>query len=460
MASVDALAHGQKLGSDIFTSQPPGFYVLLEAERVVFGGSLLAMRLAMLALALVGCLAAYYVGRCLAGRLGGFLAMALLAAPLAVEDEAVRVRADFPAVALSLVAIALTFLAVRRTGAIGSASAILAGGALAAAVSVKLLAATAIVPVLAIALRRARRLIPAMAAGMAAVVAALAASYAGVLGALWNDAVHFHLEAESAQIEGAPSDVLGNVAKIISTVTDSHGVSSPFLWLVVVGAAGTLAAWRQRLLLEAVPLWLWAAAIAAFLASHRPLWAHDIVMLTAALAVASGIGLATLFADRRLAPKALAAACILAIAASIAHHTQRTPGGESLTIKWAAATLRARTPEGSEVASDLPIIPFLANRRQPGALVDTSTTRVGSGWLTTPTITKEIEHDPLSAVVIGHEFASDRQVVRAVEARFPYSLRRDGITLAGEKPSTVRLYFPRPARDQGRTTIGIERGTN
>jgi hypothetical protein len=445
MASVDALAHGQKLGSEIFASQPPGFYALLEAERAIFGGSLLAIRVAMLALALVGCLSAYYVGRCLAGRPGGLLAMALLVAPLSVEDGAVRVEADVPSVALSLVAIALAFFAVRRTGAVARAAATLAGGALAAAVSVKLLAATAAVPVLAIVIRQARRLIPETAAGVAAVAAALVGSYAGVLGSLWSDAVRFHLKAESAQIHGAPRDLAGNVAKIVNTLTDSHGLHSPFPWLVAVGAVGTLAAWRRRLLLEAVPLWLWAAVSAAFLAWHRPLWAHDVVILTAGLAVASGVGLASLLAESRLAPKAVAAVCALVIAATIAHHMQRTPAGESQGIRWAAAVLRARTPAGSEVASDLPIIPFLADRREPGDLVDTSTTRVASGWLPARTIIEEIDRDRLSAVVLGHNLASDRRVVRAVQARFPLSVRRNGVRLAGEKPTTVRIYFPRPA---------------
>jgi len=369
--------------------------------------------------------------------------MALLAAPLGVEDEAVRVRADFPSVALSLAAIALALFAVRRTGAVGQAAALLSGGALAAAVSVKLLAATAAVPVLAIVLRHGRRLLAAMAAGVAAVVAGLAASYAGVLAPLYSDVVRFHLEAQSERIEGAPSGVAGNLAKIVTTLTDSHGVYSPFPWLVVVGAVGTLAAWRRRLLLGAVPLWLWAAASAAFLAWHRPLWAHDIVILTVALALASSVGLATLLAERRPAARAVAAACVLVIAATLTHHMQRTSSGEDSGIKWAAAVLRARTPEGSEVASDLPIIPFLANRRQPGALIDTSTTRLGSGWLTTSTIIGSIDHDRLSAIVIGHNLASNGQVVRAVQARFPFSVRRDDVSLPGEEPSTVRLYFPR-----------------
>jgi hypothetical protein len=132
------------------------------------------------------------------------------------------------------------------------------------------------------------------------------------------------------------------------------------------------------------------------------------------------------------------------IAASLAHNMQRTSAEESSGIKWAATVLRAHTPKGGEIASDLPIIPFLADRRQPGTLIDTSTTRLASGWLTTRTIIEEIDHDALSAVVIGHRFASNRQVVRAAQARFPFSVRRDDVSLPGEKPATVRLYFPRP----------------
>src|SRR5205809_6322732 len=134
LASVDALEHGQRLGSSVFASQPPGFYVLLEAERAVFGGSVGSMRTAMLLLALVGCLSAYYVGRVIVGPLGGFIAMALVATPWRVEDEAVRIRADFPSVALSLIAIALALFAVRRSGAAGLVAATFAGGALAAAI--------------------------------------------------------------------------------------------------------------------------------------------------------------------------------------------------------------------------------------------------------------------------------------------------------------------------------------
>jgi len=448
LASVDALAHGQTLGSQVFASQPPGFYLLLEAGRAVFGGSLVSMRLVMLLVALVGVLSAYYIGRCLTGPPGGLIATALLAAPLLVEHEAVRVRADFPSVALSLLAIALAFLAVRQPGVMGPVVASLAGGTLVLAISVKLLAVPAVVPVVVIVLRSARRLALPLTAGAVAVLAVLGGFFAGVIEPLWNDSIRFHLAAQSALIRGRPRNLAGNFSFIVGTLTDSNGLRSPFAWLVVVGAVGMLLSWRRGRLLEAIPLWLWAAVSFAFLFWHRPLWDHDIVMLTASLGVASGVGIAALLGEGRLAARAAVVACAVVIAATIAYQFQRLPAGESEGIEWAATELCSQTPRNSEVASDLPIIPFLADRRQPGLLVDTSTTRIGSGWLTQRTIVGSIGRSRLSAVVLGHNLASERQVVRAVRARFPFSLSRAGVDIPGEKPTVVRIFFatPRNAR--------------
>jgi hypothetical protein len=191
---------------------------------------------------------------------------------------------------------------------------------------------------------------------------------------------------------------------------------------------------------------LWAAVSAGFLVWHRPLWDHDIVMLTAALAVAAGVGIAGLLGEGRLSARAAVAACVLVIAATIAYHSQRTLAGESRGIEWATTVLRDHTPKGSEVASDLPIIPFLADRRQPGVLVDTSTTRIGSGWLTQGMIVRSIDRSRLSAVVIGHNLASERQVMRAVRARFPFSLSRARVSLPREKPTEVRIFYLKPPR--------------
>ena len=376
LASLDALEHGQKLGSQVFASQPPGFYVLLEAERAVFGGSVVAIRVAMLLLALGGCVAAYFIGRRLAGPRGGFFAMALLVTPLSLEDEAVRVRADFPSVALSLVA--------------------------------------------------------------------MLGLYAGVLGQLWTDAFRFHVSAQSASIRGAPTSLAGNVTKLARALTDYGGLRSPFLWLAVVGALATLFAWHRRRLLGAFPLWLWVACAAVFLSWHRPLWSHDVTVLIVALAIAGGVGLAALLVEPRRASRVAAALCAVVIAASIAHHAQRTSAGESTGVKWAVGVLRARTRIGSHVASDVPIIPFLADRLEPDMLVDTSSTRIGSGWLTRSTILGSLERARVSAVVVGNNFALDPRLVQAIHRRFPLVLSRYDVTIPGRAQRvSLRIYLPR-----------------
>ena len=117
---------------------------------------------------------------------------------------------------------------------------------------------------------------------------------------------------------------------------------------------------------------------------------------------------------------------------------------ESLSpgIKWAATVLRIRTPPGSEVASDLPIIPFLADRRQPGTLVDTSWTRLGSGWLTEAEVLRTIDRHHVSAVIVGHNFAGYPTLLRALRIRFPVILRRERVSLPGEGRVEVRIYLP------------------
>jgi 4-amino-4-deoxy-L-arabinose transferase-like glycosyltransferase len=443
LASLDALVHGQRLGTDVFTSQGPGLYLLLEAERALFGGSIVALRVAMLVLSIAGCLSAYFVGRSIAGPRAGILALALLAAWSQIEDEATRVRADFPSVAFSLIAIALALFAIGRRGAAGPVAAALAGGALAAAISIKLLAAAALAPLVALVLRaRARGVAIVMGAGAAVVVAAIVGNYASALGAIWNDVVRYHLDTESAALPKAPRGLGGHLAKLLDTLSNSNGVRSPFPWLILVGAAGTLLAWRRRQLFAAIPLWLWAAVLAALLIWHNPLWAHDVVPLTASLALTSGVGLAALLADSRAVSRAAGAACALVVAVTLTYHLVRTPPGESAGILWAAAVLRAHTPEGSTVASDLPIVPFLADRRQPANLVDTSNTRVLSGWLKRSAILRSIERDHVSAVVIGQNFGLDRRLVRAVHARFPVVVYRNGVVQPGKKPRTLRIYLP------------------
>jgi hypothetical protein len=59
------------------------------------------------------------------------------------------------------------------------------------------------------------------------------------------------------------------------------------------------------------------------------------------------------------------------------------------------------TRPGELVASDLPIVPYLADRRLPGNLVDTSAVRLASGSLTAA----DFERSPVRVFVVGRELA-------------------------------------------------------
>ena len=107
MASLDALLHGERLGAEVFTVQPPGFYLLLELLSVLFGNSVEGIRVGFLLLALVGLAAAYVVGRAVAGRGAGLAAAAVVAVAPPFPVEAARISSDVPSIALSLVSIAL-----------------------------------------------------------------------------------------------------------------------------------------------------------------------------------------------------------------------------------------------------------------------------------------------------------------------------------------------------------------
>src|SRR6185295_20129611 len=71
LASADALGRGERLGADVFASQPPGFYVLLRLATALPGSTVEATRMLFLVLALVGVAAAWWLGRTLAGAMAG-----------------------------------------------------------------------------------------------------------------------------------------------------------------------------------------------------------------------------------------------------------------------------------------------------------------------------------------------------------------------------------------------------
>src|SRR5437879_1227615 len=104
--SFRALARGEPLFRSIFAPTPPAFYfILLPFQSLAH--SLASLRLGVLVFGVIGLAATYVAGRLLAGDLAGLVAMILAAtSPLYINQSAI-LQADGPAVAVSIVAVAL-----------------------------------------------------------------------------------------------------------------------------------------------------------------------------------------------------------------------------------------------------------------------------------------------------------------------------------------------------------------
>ena len=169
-----------------------------------------------------------------------------------------------------------------------------------------------------------------------------------------------------------------------------------------------------------------------FLVYQQPLFDHHMVLIATVLAVTAGTGLGAA-AERVPQPARVAVVGVgaLLLVAGVVQEERRLArqDGEPAAIQAMARQLRARTAPAELVGTDLPIVAYLADRRVPGQLVDTSYVRLGIGSLTDSDIVATLERDDVRAVAVGRTFAGRPALVRALRARYPKRIERDGITL-------------------------------
>jgi 4-amino-4-deoxy-L-arabinose transferase-like glycosyltransferase len=396
--------------------QPPGFYVLLQAFGFVFGTSVADVRVGFLLLALAGLAAAFVAGRAISGTLGGLAAAGLLAVAAPYPAQAAQIEADTVSTVLALAAIA--FLVERRAGPWHAAA---SGALAAAAVSAKLLAVPVAAPLAVLLLARPTRgKLLAFAGGALAVAGALAIRYAYALGPLYDSVVVEHRNAQSL---GSFGD---NVHRVLLHPLDWHtpaGLLIPLgIALAMVIAPGV----------ETAALGAWIVASGAFLLYQRPLLDHHLVLLATALAVTAGAGFGA--GLRRLPRPVLAAGATLLAAAVAAGFVQehrrlaRNALPEPAEVRWAVNAVRTRTPPADLVATDLPIVPYLAGRRIPGELIDSSYGRLLSGTQTTEEILAVLRRRRVRAVLVGRNYRLKPDLIAALRARYPRHLENDGVT--------------------------------
>jgi hypothetical protein len=432
LAAVDAIRHGQMLGDEVFSPQPPAFYGLLVAGDAVFGNSLDGVRSAVILLALLGCLAAYVVGRLVAGRFAGVAAAALLALSHPYSTFAAKISADLPALTIGLLAL-VAVLGARsaRTERVAYSLAALAGALFVVSALVKVSMLSLAFPLVAFALLRPRlswRAAAAAAAGAAAVVVAFVAGYPGELHGIWRGAVLYHSAARDVSAPGA--SVRDNVEHYLHFF--SPRTRNPLVWVGALGLVAWLALppWKR---LRLAPLWLWAAVSLGFLLSHVPLHDNHDVLLAGALGLAAGVSAGAAL-DRLPRRHALAGAAVLVAILTMGYVKQfldlhRAHAREPGEVRWAVRELQARTRPGDVVATDQPIIAFLAHRRMPGDLVDTAYLRFRSGYLTPREVLGDIDRAHVRAVVAVRAFRDQPAILAGLRRRYGTQIRYGGAVL-------------------------------
>jgi hypothetical protein len=407
LAAVDALRHGQALGSQVFAAQFPGFYDLLRGLSYVTGIGVAAIRWGLLAVTLLGTVGGWLVGRRFAGATGGLLVAALLVIAPPMDLFGYQVIADTPALALTLLSLGLATLA-------GPGPALAAGAVFGAALSVKLTALTAL-PTFVWLLRRRAAF---AAGGFATVIGLLLIAHMRALGDLWTSGVTYHDRARSTP------DVIPHPHR---QILDQIPHTTPFFGLAVVAVATAVAFLLFRRPLRVWPLWSWVGLGVVFLLLHAPLHYNHLIVFPYTLAVASG---ATLGAVLERMPRPVTA--LLAVALVVAyvqqlHRVDRARDPEPATNVAAARALARLTPPGALTIDDRPIISFLAHRRVVGPLVDLARLRWETGSLTDADVIALLGR--ADAVVISRALKDRPHALRAIERNFTMRYRRGGVRI-------------------------------
>jgi hypothetical protein len=253
------------------------------------------------------------------------------------------------------------------------------------------------------------------------VVLAIVVAYRNVLPQVWEGVFGAHLHARGGAGAGGQS----NLYRLVH-VPDLH---TPFGWIVVAGLACALAWLALRRPLGLWPLWLFAFGAAVFTLSMHPLLDHHLVLAAVALAVPSGAAVAgTLARLRSWAPVLLA----LAVAAGLyqeRHRLARDTRPAPVDYRWATSYVRTHTSRGELVVSDIPSIPYLAGRRQPGQLIDTSIARIVDEYLTPSEVLALVDRSRPALVVVGRNFLSHPEIVRGIVRRYPHPVRHGEVTI-------------------------------
>jgi hypothetical protein len=389
MEQLLLMEHGYRPYRDIFASQGPLLLDLLYPFYIVFGGTLGAARLGVIALGLIGLIGAWWTARAF-GPLAGLGAAALLTISPAYVENSRLALAEVPSLAPCLWAVGCA-LRWQRGGSAGWLY-----GALALAtfgVLVKPMAVAVAVPIALLAVLRPNRR-PLVLMGACLLSLTLVAL---VLFTLGPTRVIEVLASYRSGAQGLAGSAAGQNLALLARLVGG-GERAGFLALVAVGTGFGLLCWRP----VGLALVAWPLAQLALFSAYTDLADKHIVYLIPPMALLGGLALAGLgLAVRRFrvtrsptwAAAGLAVLMALVLYAAsvpLLWHYDRELRNDAderarrdyLGTQEQADLMRTLTDPTDFVLTDNPIAAFQAGRLVPPWLVDTSGTRVDAGSLT------------------------------------------------------------------------------
>jgi hypothetical protein len=400
--SLRAMSAGYHLYAQIFYSQPPLFLISIYPFYELLGSTITAARLGIATLSLLGLFGAYLMGKAFGGRVVGIAAVLLLMVTPIYLEQAHVLRAEGPSTGLMVLAVGAAFMWYEHpVGRPGAAYCTLCLTALVAAILTKLLAVTAVVPIVLLALARMWQirsdetsrfwdnLRPLGIATIAALFVALV-----ILGPFlhsWNSlidqVVNFHLAAN----------------KMMALESENIAILSRFFagHIVLIGGAlvGVVLAMARRDW-RIVPLLAWFLTTLIFLRFQVPLWPRHVIVLVPPMIAMVALGLNGLSAlplprslngDQRTALLMSVLTCAVVLTQlrydyrhyrDIVLDRQEADPTDQNMLKL-AADLQNVTTRNQWIVTDAQYVAAMANRDVPPSLVDTSLTRVMSKNLTT-----------------------------------------------------------------------------
>jgi 4-amino-4-deoxy-L-arabinose transferase-like glycosyltransferase len=406
--------HGYSLFDQVFSAQPPLFFVSLASGMRLFGDSITGARATEIIFGAVALGATAWTAYELAGPIAAGAAALALAVSPAFLIYSHTVEAEVPMMAFVTLSLALA-LAYRRTDRL--ALLVLSGLSLAAATLIKLFALEAVLPVLwmiAVQSPSRRNLARDVAVfGASAVLPVLIELALVSPGQQWQQVVTLHDRVASLRLPNLvpPTTILKDF------LTFDAG-------LTAVALAGLLTVILARRIGDAVFLGLWSVGGLIMLLFFRPLFPHHAAILSSSLAVCAGVGAGVLAERWRekswlSAPLVAAALAYLALLPRLVHadlRTLQTPPPSSLSVL--AAYVQRTTPTTAFVASDNVRVAEQAHRLVPPPLCDPSNVRLLAGFMTAGDLIAATERYRAQLVIPLGNYNSVPGYLRWVKAHY------------------------------------------